>query len=401
MKRWASLAVLLLYPGFFFYHAAVGLAGVTPSLGGYYGVVSVLLLAGLVPLVGPSVLIGRFALNRMDLGFLALCSLSGVWALVLHQFGAPYQREGELLVQAITMLGLWAVNYFAFRHLDIGSRPLRIGLAISAFLIISIALRNQVDGQFQPVDTAVATAEGLVATYQGFARSAFVVFLLLLVVLRAAWLIWAIGAGLGTLLVLGARSEFVGFMVASAAVSLLRSREFRLRHLLMPALLLGVAGLWRLPRQITTNARIGRLLDLGVDGSYLTRVELTRNAVRTVQEYPLFGDYGSYLMVGGNGGYAHNALSAWVDYGFAGFLLFVSLLVGALWIGVGELRRAEPRDVRAVMAIGFAVHLLLMAAVAKSVMYPLFAAGWGAAAGLVGARRLEAGTPMRGEVRRP
>ncbi|MGH7586950.1 MAG: hypothetical protein ACREMH_11940 [Gemmatimonadales bacterium] len=383
MTRWAALAVLLLYPGFFLYHAAVGILGLPAVLGGYYGTVSAALLTLAAAAALPALLRGHTVLGWLDLGFLALCGLVAAWSLAYHRLGAPYQRESALLAQSFAMIGLWSVNYLAFRHLDLGTPLLRWGLALAAAAVVAIVLAHQVDGLFQPSIASTATAERLVATYQGFARSAFVVFLCLLATARAGWLPWILGIGLATLVVLGARSEFLGFILAGGTIAMLRLRDLRPHHVLLPALV-ACWWLWAgIEWPISGNVRISNLANLASDGSYLTRMELTRHAWRTVRGAPLLGDYGSYVLVGGLGSYAHNALSAWVNFGFAGFLAFgwmMGVSCRRALLGVGGQIARQPQ---ALFAVGLVVHLVLMAFTAKALMYPLFAAGWGAAAGLV------------------
>lgn len=398
MTRWAALAVLLLYPGFFLYHAAVGILGLSPVLGGYYGMVSAALLALAVAAGLPALLRGHLVLGRLDLGFLILCVLVAVWSLANYWLGAPYQRDSTLLAQSFAMIGLWGVNYLAFRHLDVRTSLLRWALALAAGAVVAIVLGHQVDGLFQPSIASAATADRLVATYQGFARSAFVVFLCLLATARAGWLPWILGIGLATLVVLGARSEFLGFILAGGTLTLLRLRDLRPHHVLVPALV-ACWWLWAgIDWPVSGNVRISNLANLASDGSYLTRMELNRHAWRTIRASPLFGDYGSHVLIGGPGSYAHNALSAWVNFGLAGFLAFGWLTAASCRRALHAVRGALARHPGTMLAIGLVVHLVLMALTAKALMYPLFAAGWGAAAGLPvprAAHPAEAGGPGR------
>lgn len=62
--------------------------------------------------------------------------------------------------------------------------------------------------------------------------------------------------------------------------------------------------------------RIFAVLFSDEDASRSARSELTLNAIKTISENPFFGDFASHEL----GAYSHNLLSAWVDFGFLGFL---------------------------------------------------------------------------------
>jgi hypothetical protein len=74
--------------------------------------------------------------------------------------------------------------------------------------------------------------------------------------------------------------------------------------------------------QLPSN-RILELLDLKHSHSAILRHHMMNNAIQTVTNYPIFGDYASYTP----GHYAHNVFSVWVDLGIFGFVFLMALLI--------------------------------------------------------------------------
>jgi hypothetical protein len=88
------------------------------------------------------------------------------------------------------------------------------------------------------------------------------------------------------------------------------------------------SGLDEITNMLPEN-RILQLLDLSHSTSAVARQHLSQNALRTISENPVFGDFASYP----DGHYAHNVLCAWVDFGLFGVVFFMSLLIWpAVWL---------------------------------------------------------------------
>ena len=79
-------------------------------------------------------------------------------------------------------------------------------------------------------------------------------------------------------------------------------------------------------------------------------------ALNSIAADPIFGEYGSYYVLGSAGKYAHNILSAWVDLGILGFSLLVALLARLLInyvIAQRKLNPATPASAIAFHALGY------------------------------------------------
>ncbi|MDN5882211.1 MAG: hypothetical protein L0H37_07555, partial [Nitrosospira sp.] len=84
-------------------------------------------------------------------------------------------------------------------------------------------------------------------------------------------------------------------------------------------------------------------------------------------------------LVGGVGYYAHNVLSAWVTYGFFGFLQFVFLnLLCLFWtirVAVRRRFKCRPLEVFALIMSSYSVMTMIFS---QTVNSPIYAVGWGA-----------------------
>ena len=142
------------------------------------------------------------------------------------------------------------------------------------------------------------------------------------------------------------------------------------------------------PAKATAAPRISRqfeVLDVSSSKSWAGRLQLQRTAIRQIAESPLMGEFGGHVLTedtgtfakGHAGRYAHNALSAWVTYGLAGFLLYVSL---TLYGFLGSARHVIPkRQTTSPWLFAFMLNLVcvLLIIVSKSVYWPLPALAWG------------------------
>ena len=127
------------------------------------------------------------------------------------------------------------------------------------------------------------------------------------------------------------------------------------------------------------------VLDITSSKSWTGRLALQRKAVEQITENPLMGKFGGHVLTedtgnyakGHTGRYAHNALSAWVTYGLAGFLLYLFLTLSGFLAPARQVilkRQATPLWTFAFM-LNFVCLLLII--VSKPVYWPLPALGWG------------------------
>ena len=132
-------------------------------------------------------------------------------------------------------------------------------------------------------------------------------------------------------------------------------------------------------------SRIFEVLDISSSKSWAGRLSLQRKALDQIAENPLMGRFGGHVLredtgkyaKGHTGRYAHNALSAWVTYGLAGFLLYLFLTLSGFFAPAREviLKRQDTPLWTFAFMLNFVCLLLIV--VSKPVYWPLPALGWG------------------------
>jgi O-antigen ligase len=182
--------------------------------------------------------------------------------------------------------------------------------------------------------------------------------------------------GVVILYILGARSELVSFLVlAIVLVVLFTLKDIRyFLYFIIGGLLfflaLAVIG-------IEIQSRQTELINLASSRSWQVRMYLQDIAIKLIIQSPILGVFGGHVLEGGSTStYSHNVLSAWVNYGVVGFLLYILLTTIAIVVSVYYfLNRKYNDDWLLSFCINF-VSLVLMTG-AKSVFWTLPALGWG------------------------
>ncbi|KQQ36220.1 hypothetical protein ASF61_08510 [Duganella sp. Leaf126] len=316
---WAELAFWLLFPGFFAYQTLLGLGLIRAYLGGYFAWISLLML--------PPLLLSY--LLRMRACGWRVQAVDAAWLTFLAYYAAVVVVHTGLAGGGATShhtLGLlyMFLLFVIFKTLDFESKRFRLTLLASLLAMSAIVFSYAVDGAFYLAALGAARDPESVATYQGFSRSYLLPMVVLLACTRRAALRWALYAlGLPTLYINTARSEFGAllFLIPLFELHAARSRLVVL-GLMAAAVMLLHANLDTLVAAVPGNRTL-ELLDLSHSTSASARHLLTEQALHTIAEHPILGDYGSYP----SGRYAHNILSAWVDLGLAGFVALLALLL--------------------------------------------------------------------------
>lgn len=324
-RSWAeraipNLAFLLLFPGFFFYHTALGTGNMGAFLGGYFAPVSLLFVLPLCLVCGYQLKTDIDCLSRVDLHFgIFLAYFLAVMAVNAAAGANPAITAGHLLGI------LFLVNIFImFKTIDFAHRAFR-GTAILSLLVMSaIVFAYSVDGVFYLGAMGIAKDADSLATYQGFSRSYLVTFIAVIAYTRALALRALLYCLAGAALFLNtARSEFAALLFILPIIEFYHSKQ-KLFFLLALVLIVSLINV-NLDQIVAAlpNNRILELLDLSQSTSANQRHHLSIHAMQTIAAHPLLGDYGSYAP----GTYSHNILSAWVDVGLFGFIYLLAIII--------------------------------------------------------------------------
>lgn len=139
------------------------------------------------------------------------------------------------------------------------------------------------------------------------------------------------------------------------------------------------------PADLPRLSRQFEVLDFSASKSWKGRLALQEKALGQIMENPLLGKFGGHVLTedtgkfakGHAGRYAHNALSAWVSYGLAGFLLYLALTLYCCLVSARHVILKRVDEPFWMFAFTLNLVCLLLVIVSKPVFWPLPALGWG------------------------
>ena len=374
----AFVGFLALFPGFVLYHLLVMGLHLPPLLAGFFGPVSALLVLMYAPLQPKLLRSSNRAAQLFVLTVFLLLTFLLAWS-VAHRALSPSPVVLEAFSQSWRAIILMGATFLVGLYL-----PLKSGLLHRLLLLVlglgAAGLMGYYVFTGEPMFYARAVfGSDSGASYQGFARTALVIAVLALILQDSRPGRVAVGVcGLIAMWFLGARSEMIGFLVATLlyfGIIGLRSRSIQVSAVvLVPVLALLVST----NLDVIDGSRHLQVLSLADASSWQARVNMTETAVTQIRESPIIGVFGGHIAARGtSGAYAHNALSAWVSYGLLGFMGYVGLTLVAtchsLWKVVlqGDLRT------RWVAAAVFGMVVLVLIIASKSVFWVLPSFAWG------------------------
>jgi len=316
----AQLGFLLLFPGFFLYQTLIGMGVLGPFLGGYFAVVSIALAVPLGYGYFQAVRQARYRVAPTDIQFLFFLLYFLVVVLINAGFGADPVTVETHLLSILYFLNI----YLVFKHVDFTQAKTMASALLSLLAMTALIFYLSEGGSFEPGRGAGATGAASLASYQGFARSYTLTFIPVICFTRSATLRLVLYClALAALFLNGARSELVAVLLLLPVVELYRARSRLFGLCVIVLLTTASAVLLQDLAPYLPDSRIWELFDLARSESAHARHDLTEQALRTIVQYPVLGDYASYQP----GGYSHNLLSAWVDLGAFGFAYLLLMLV--------------------------------------------------------------------------
>lgn len=326
----ATLSFLLLFPGYFLYHYAVGRAYILPVLGGYFGIVAALLLVPLA-ISNLKLVVKNFDLPVLIFFFIIL--LTFIVTFTHYAAAYPIKFYEEMFVWSISGAVFNLVCFFLATRLDI-HRVAKYGYWL-IFLMVSIVISNIGDRGIFYLKAEADNLSDIVSGYQGFARSIVVTLLITCAYYfnRGIRFYSLVIFGLFGLFFNGARTEFILYIFVLVLIKFFYSiRSFKallnLLLLITISVFVVVISIDYLP-----DSRMLLLLDFSSGSSGEIRWRQIVFALEKISQNPILGDYGSYVELGSVGSYPHNVLSAWLNLGLVGFFLYIVLFM-ALWITV-------------------------------------------------------------------
>lgn len=376
--RLAEAGFLLLFPGFLTYHYGVSAGWWGAALGGLFGGG-----AAVVALTAIALIVERGAarapLGPLHLLVLALLAYMTAWSLLWW----PAIRHGSLaapiMAESAATVVFWIAMLFIGARFPVDLHAVRRISAIGVVLTLTCFAHAFYTGGFPggPFLAFVSAEEGGHATYQGIGRSLLAIGLIAALASRpasAGSLFVLLGTAL-LMLSLGSRAHFfvLGVAVALHLAVLTVSRRTRavgvVGMLVTAAAVAAAAGIF-------LETRAAEIIDLASSASWEERGEATARALEVIAESPLTGVYGYHTW--DDAGYAHNALSAWTQYGLVGFAAWAVTSLFALALSVAGWLGTRGRDPAWYVALHLNLVGIVLAIASEPVMSSVFPAlAWG------------------------
>lgn len=334
-KNIASIMFLLIFIGYVLYNTLLLYQVIPPFLGGYFGIVTIIAF----------LLMGTFSsftlknsLKYSKFAFLALFTLiNAIFATVAAYF---YSDLSAAVYQSFLTIIFWIAFYCIgfyipqfniekIRKICLFFVYLFFGYAVWYYITENIFMLPFVKGQLVDTDE--------LASYQGIARNILVVAIFIVAFSKnnITNLIHTI-ALLIILFMLSARSELVVFFSVIMAFHLTRSIKIKSSFIVATLVFSTVAFATIANYAELSDSRQLAIFNTSQDASWQQRQDRQDFAINTIKDNPILGDFGSYLNYGGIGsesigGYAHNALSAYTEYGLLFFIAYITVIFGTLF----------------------------------------------------------------------
>lgn len=328
----AGVSFCLLFPIYVLYNLLIAYGLLPPFLGGYFGAFSALSMIAILVFM----LIefnARAVVNRRVYLYFVLCYLFSILAYGLAWYAFSDQiylieSAKQAIVNFVLTFTLFLIGYNINLY---SSRLYRFNfLFLFLFLFyISFIMLTTGDLMVNLKYLSVDDLEGSLSSYQGLARSLFVIsiFLLSFTKDKRVFVIIAISS-IYILFSLGARSELVGGVFGVAVVYFYKY-GFRFKSLLVFSFVVSVLLIcvFVFYDQLI-DSRQFKVFSLSKDESWNSRIYLQSLGLQQISDNFIFGEFGGHAFRSGSvGGYMHNILSVWAGYGLLHFIIYIYLCV--------------------------------------------------------------------------
>jgi hypothetical protein len=370
------LAFVALFPGFFFYQSALGSSMLAPFVGGYFSPVSLIFMPLLLALYLAQIKRSKRFFTKTDLAFFIFL----LYFIFVIAFNFADGAAESVVSRHLVSVVHFVVIFIIFRMADFSSRPVKWTALLCLLGMTAIIFVLSNDGFFNIKDQGMSDSSDIVASYEGFARSYILTFVVVMPYIKSLPLRVAIYCiCVPALFLNGARSEFIMMVAAVALTEIFYAK----RKIALLAACLAVSGFLMsyFPQILMSlpESRILQLFDLSHASSWEARDFLFHHALQTISAHPFLGDYASYAAFYGPGSYAHNIFSAWVDLGLFGFVYFLCMVVLPMCFLFSDLgfRNKKIRQEEFLLTFVLMLSALLLLFTAKNFTYMLTGAALG------------------------
>ncbi|MCZ4323452.1 O-antigen ligase family protein [Pseudomonas anguilliseptica] len=363
IEKAAFIFFLFLFPGSFFYHAAVGLNYISPFFKGYISIVG---LAGASLLVVLKVLgfLRGGTIEKNHIWFFIFIALFFLVSCYNFSIGVYAESARINILLAVNLLAC----YLIFSSMDSLDNSFKYVVVMAAASMSAFIFFFSKNGVFDV--SSLSPNAPLVANYQTFALAYLPV--MVVAIAKATNKHWRYALFLVAVYCLyfnGARSEFLAMLIFFAVfeVSVSSRRVIEVLRVTIFTMAAIASILIVIPQGVEN--RTSRLVNLSEDNSSNIRDNIFQEGVEKISRSPLLGDYGNYE----RGLYIHNVFSAWQDLGFFGFLYFCLMIAFPLFFFSRDSLIKRNTSKETALCLGMLVATSILLIYAKYFAYPLVA----------------------------
>lgn len=252
-------------------------------------------------------------------------------ALLNLVFNTNGEYSAPLFSWVIAGCALNVILYYVGKELDLSVSKFYFVTLLVLFVIVILNLGD--DYMFNIKRSSAADVEHYIATYQGFGRSVMILGLVSVIFSKGNFKWMCFVLALSMLFLNGARSELFLFLIGTIAYVFFMNglaRGFFISFAMLCSFLL-LGSIYYIANP---ESRIFEFINTSTSSSGSARYEMLMYSLeRVFSSFGQFigGDFGSYVEIDGIGAYPHNLFSAWHNYGFFIFLLYV-LILSYFWM---------------------------------------------------------------------
>jgi hypothetical protein len=356
-------------------------------LGGYFGLLTV------IGSLGYSLFFTKNMKKVISASyFFSFISLSCfIWALFITLLYINQPERTGAIFQSLTLLVSWYALFFSGFFLPLIN--FQKFLSISKILLIlflgyTIFYIQTTNLFMLPFTQGGDIEDENLANYQGIARNLLVIGLILIAYTesRIKNLIWSIILAF-LLFMIGARSEFYVFVLLIIAYHSIIAIKIKSSFIIIITIILFSLGAFINYYQEISESRQLNILDISHDASWSMRQEMKQFAILQIKESPIFGNFGGHTEFYGPAGnsvgaYAHNALSAYVNYGLVFFILFIAMCYLTFIFSMIQLVK-HPKDKEWVLSFLLTFMVAFLVTFSKPVFWQIIYFSWGVFLGVL------------------
>lgn len=368
----AACGFFLLFPGFLGYQYGLSVGWWGPFLGGMFAAATIVVatFAAASMMLRDS---SRDHVNAIHVLFFATLGYMLAWSFGFLPFLTYQNLRLPVLVESLATVTIWVAVMFVGSRFP--SRPKQISqLSYVSILVVAICFAHAFYDRGFPAGPFLAfmdAGDSGVATYQGIGRSLLAVGIVAALAQKPYTLRALVTLVVTILLMLslGSRAHFVVLCIALVMQVLLITARRQTRLLGLTGITItAVVAIASINFFLETRA--AEILDLASSASWDERQVAENRAIEIIAERPWIGAFGYHAA--DDSGYAHNFLSAWTQYGLAGFTLSILILGVAFAVSVIGYRSRRGCKESWLLALHLNMISIVLALASEPIMSSVF-----------------------------